>query len=113
MSYVKAKILDVTRRADRQTGELVNRVQLEVISNESSRLPNDAGVLQAYEQAKGKTMLVPAEFRVIEGRSFLVLTGDGYPNPFHDRSAIHPQPDAPTNEPEKPKSSNPLFGGSK
>lgn len=112
MSYVKAKILDVTRRADRQTGEFVNRVQLEVISQESSRLPNDAGVIQVYEQCKGKTMLVPAEFRVIEGRSFLVLQGDGYPQPFTERSSVI-QPDPAPDTTEKPKTANPLFGGSK
>lgn len=110
MSYVKAKVLEVTQRADRNTGEIINRVQLEVISQESSRLPVDAAVIQAYQTSKGQTMLVPAEFRVIDGRSFLVLTGDGYPIPFQDRNS---QPQPSTNEPEKPKSSNPLFGSNK
>lgn len=109
MSYVKAKILEVTRRADRNTGELVNRVQLEVISQESSRLPNDANLIQVYEQSKGKTMLVPAEFRVIDGRSFLVLQGDGYPQPYTDRSTVI-QPDPSQDTTEKPKTANPLFG---
>lgn len=109
MSYVKAKILDVTRRADRQTGEIVNRVQLEVISQESSRLPTDANVISVYEQSKGKTMLVPAEFRVIDGRSFLVLQGDGYPQPFTERSSVI-QPDPAPDTTEKPKTANPLFG---
>lgn len=110
MSYLKAKILDVTRRTDRNTGELVNRVQLEVISQESSRLPNDAALVNVYEQSRGKTMLVPAEFRVIDGRSFLLLQGDGYPQPYTDRSTVI-QPDPPSDTTDKPKTANPLFGG--
>jgi hypothetical protein len=111
MSYIKAKVLGVTPRADRNTGEIVNRVQLEVILTESSRLPVDAGVIQAYTQAKDKTMLVPAEFRVIDGRSFLVITGDGYPIPFQDRNS--PPTETQASEPEKTRPANSMFGASK
>lgn len=78
MSYEKCTIIATPSRTNTQTGEISNYVEVDIIKRERIKIP-DAESLNACRSLVGKTVLMPAEFRNIEGRVFLVMSGDGIP----------------------------------
>jgi hypothetical protein len=96
MSYERVKVLDVQPKADRQTGEVSQRVSFEMVVRGSFSLKGEAMALQPdYEALKGQMALVPLRAGVFDdGRQYWVLgtDGDGLPLPIAQPKAADTKP---------------------
>lgn len=89
MNYQSVKVLDVIQgRPNRETGEVPTYLQVEMVIQDRIKLPVNAAILNAYNQAKGQHVMIPAEYRIIEGRQFLLLLGDGMPIHIQQASKV-------------------------
>lgn len=105
---IKGTVTAIDSRTNQQTGEITQVLMLEVVTQKRLNL-RTAELVNLYRPLIGKRIAIECEEGLTStGRPYVSLIGNGSPELL---ASISHDP-APLND-EKPKSANPLFGGSK
>ena len=86
MSYEKVRILGVTRRVSKKTGEVHNFLEVEVMQSQTIYMTEEAiKQLPVYEKIKGKEVLLPVSWGDYNGKQTLNFVDDCVPMPMSQR----------------------------
>jgi len=86
MSYERARIIGVRQITKKETGEIHNFLEIEVLQSHSIYMtPEALKQLPVYERVKGKEVLIPVSWGEYKGKPSLSFVDDCVPLPLPQR----------------------------